>query len=32
MVDSVNPSRELDEFIFCSNLNNKNVIDKTFPD
>ena len=32
MVDSVNPSRELDEFIFCSNLNNKNAIDKTFPD
>ena len=32
MVDSVNPSRELDEIIFCSNLNNKNAIDKTFPD
>ena len=32
MVDSVNPSHELDEFNFCSNLNNNSVIDKTFPD
>ena len=26
MVDSVNPSHELNEFIFCSNLNNRNVM------